>query len=94
MFMSGGIIQNVCKKMSRSNSCRDLKCPGFSDEKSLFFCSTAFLKCIVSCGVSECRAFPDPGTGEDSSLPAYDAAGESTGAGKETISGAGRTSGT
>lgn len=57
------------------------------------FCSGIAWKRIVSHGVSECRAFPDPDTDKNSVLSAYDAAGESAGAGKETISGAGRTSG-
>ena len=69
------------------------KCQGFSDEKGLLFCSGIAWKRIVSHGVSECRAFPDPDTDKNSVLSAYDAAGESAGAGKETISGAGRTSG-
>jgi len=52
MFMSGGIIQNVCKKMSRSNSCRDLEMSGlFWWKKSAFLqrhCLEAycFLRCI------------------------------------------------
>ena len=65
----------------------------FLMKKVCVFCSGIAWKRIVSHGVSECRAFPNPDTDKNSVLSAYDAAGESAGAGKETISGAGRTSG-
>lgn len=61
--------------------------------KKSAFCSGIAWKRIVSHGVSECRAFPDSDTDKNSVLSAYDDAGESQGAGKETISGAGSTNG-